>query len=369
LWQFWWMRGYAGEGCRWIDRLLGMASPETPPAVRAWALLGMGILKQAIYGAYATQMTSSEFEEALALFRTIGDDAGLALTLCQLSFATLDLSPNHQLTHAQSDLQESLTLSRRQHTHPWITTHILERLAFLTYWCMDIPRAMALCAECLALARQAGNSQSIAATLHLMAEILGSQLQFTRAAALAEEALLISREMGDVLNEGNALRQLADELRFMGQFERATALIEEALQRCIRHNHLDLAGLALTTFGLLVRDEGDYTQATARFKESIRWYRNKLGIWGYWFNVLGLATLATAQEEPFRAARLYGALEAWQASCNLLRFPHNQRQFGTYIDANRAQLGEAAFYAAFEEGRAMTTEQAFLYALGDEPNE
>jgi hypothetical protein len=45
--------------------------------------------------------------------------------------------------------------------------------------------------------------------------------------------------------------------------------------------------------------------------------------------------------------------------------PHNQRQFGTYIEATRAQLGEAAYAAAFEEGRAMTTDQAFLYALGE----
>jgi non-specific serine/threonine protein kinase len=202
-----------------------------------------------------------------------------------------------------------------------------------------------------------------------MADILGAQLQFARAATLAEEALLISREMGDVLNELRALRQLADELRFMGQFERATALVEEMHQRSILHNHLDSINWTLTMFGLLARDQGDYIHATARFKESLHWYRDKLDIWGHEWNILGLATLATAQEEPLRAARLYGAVKAWQAQINLLRFPHNQRQFGTYIEATRAQLGEAAYAAAFEEGRAMTTEQAFLYALGDEINE
>jgi non-specific serine/threonine protein kinase len=283
-------------------------------------------------------------------------------------------SPNlsdlgHQLTRAQLILQESLTISRHQNAYPWITTHILERLAFITYWCADLPHATALCAECLASARQEGNAQSIAAALNLMADILGAQLQYARAAALAEEALLISREMGDVLNELRALRQLADELRFMGIFERATALVEEMHRRSIMHNHLDSAGWALTMFGLLARDQGDYIRATSRFKESTRWYRDKLATWGWWWNVLGLATLATAQEEPVRAARLYGAVEVWQTGVNLLRFPHNQRQFGTYIEVTRAQLGEAAYNAAFEEGRAMTTEQAFLYALGEEFSE
>jgi hypothetical protein len=102
---------------------------------------------------------------------------------------------------------------------------------------------------------------------------------------------------------------------------------------------------------------------------TIVWYRDKLDTWGFWWNELGLGTVATMQEQPHRAARLYGAIDAYQTSINLLRFPHNQRQFGTYIEVTQAQLDEAAYTAAFEEGRAITTEQAFLYALGDELNE
>jgi hypothetical protein len=83
LWQFWWLRSHSIEGQRWIDKSLEMASPDTSPAVRAWALLGMGILGQGVYGNYASSRLSSQFEAALALFRAIGDDAGIALSHCE----------------------------------------------------------------------------------------------------------------------------------------------------------------------------------------------------------------------------------------------------------------------------------------------
>jgi non-specific serine/threonine protein kinase len=151
----------------------------------------------------------------------------------------------------------------------------------------------------------------------------------------------------------------------MGEFDRATALIEEMHRLSLEHG-LRNAGWALTMFGLIARDQGDYVRATSRFKESINWYRDKLDTWGSWWNVLGIATVASAQGRHRRAARIYGAVEDWQTSINLLRFPHNQRQFGKYMDATRAQLGDAAYYGIFEEGRAMTTEQAFQYALAND---
>ncbi len=40
-----------------------------------------------------------------------------------------------------------------------------------------------------------------------------------------------------------------------------------------------------------------------------------------------------------------------------------------YISAVRSELGETAFRAAWEEGRAMTEEQAIALALENEENE
>jgi tetratricopeptide (TPR) repeat protein len=374
LWQFWWIRAHLSEGRGWLDALLATASPGASPAARAWVLLGAGIMDMDYHGYYGYPATiKQQLEEALKLFRALGDDAGIALSLRQLSVIAGDMNNStHDSTYAQSLIEEGLEVARRQHVHPWITTYVLTQLALSRMWQrVDLARAASLSEECLVMARQYGDARVMAVSLVRLADIAGAQLDFERAAELAREALRVTRESGDTFNEMDALRQLADELRFMGEFDQATALIEEMFGISLEHGLADWTGWALTMFGLIVRDQGNYRRAATRYRESIVWYRDKLKKWGNWWNVLSLGTVASAQGQLQRAAKIYGAIDGWQQSIKLLRLSRDQRQFGTYIEATRAELGEAAYATAFEQGRAMTTEQAFQYALShadeDEP--
>jgi non-specific serine/threonine protein kinase len=47
--------------------------------------------------------------------------------------------------------------------------------------------------------------------------------------------------------------------------------------------------------------------------------------------------------------------------------PDDKRVLEPFLEAARSRLDEAAFQAAWEEGRAMTEEQAIGYALSEEP--
>jgi hypothetical protein len=69
-----------------------------------------------------------------------------------------------------------------------------------------------------------------------------------------------------------------------------------------------------------------------------------------------------------RAARAVGLLGAGEAFCSTIgarppvaRGPEYERT----VARGRAALGEAAFAAAWAEGRAMSREQAVEYALGE----
>lgn len=68
-------------------------------------------------------------------------------------------------------------------------------------------------------------------------------------------------------------------------------------------------------------------------------------------------------EEPERAAWLWGAAEALRQSIGAREAPASRATRERLIAQAREQLGEAAFAAKWAEGRAMTMEQAVAYAL------
>ena len=85
--------------------------------------------------------------------------------------------------------------------------------------------------------------------------------------------------------------------------------------------------------------------------------------WGITYCLEDFASLATAQNQMERAARLFGAADNLYT---LLRFempPAERAEHDRAVATARAELGEEAFAAAWEEGKKMTMEQAVEYAL------
>ena len=367
LWQFWWMHGHLNEGRRWISALFDPACSTTPPNLRAWALLGAGMLGMEYYSYQGyDQAVPHQLEEAYTLLQVQGDAVGIALSLCQLGhLATSPTNPNRDNAHGQALLEESLAISRRQKTDSWIATHALFALANMAYWQSNLVRSGALFEECFTLARQLGDKRMMANSLNDWADVVCAQLDFVRSAAMSEEALGILREIGDSGGQVNALRQLAINLLLLGKLDQSRSYFEELYRVCLDQGSASGIATALGNLGLIARDQGDYLQATSYYKESLHWFHNKSGFAASWagLSVLGLGTVASAQGQHQRAARLFGAVEAWQQSLNVLRLPHNQILFGQHIDATRAQLGDAVYEAAFVEGQAMISEQVYQYAF------
>ncbi len=90
--------------------------------------------------------------------------------------------------------------------------------------------------------------------------------------------------------------------------------------------------------------------------------KDKLGSAYY---LLGLGGVAAEQGLPVRAARLWGAAEAMREviGITLSYFDLAHSGYEARLAAARSQLDEAAWEAAWAEGRAMSTEQAIEYAL------
>lgn len=79
----------------------------------------------------------------------------------------------------------------------------------------------------------------------------------------------------------------------------------------------------------------------------------------------GMTDVAQGQSQPSRAARLGGAASALRENIGIPRPPISQGKLDRTMVSVRQALGEKAFSAAWDRGRAMTLDQAVEYALGE----
>ena len=128
--------------------------------------------------------------------------------------------------------------------------------------------------------------------------------------------------------------------------------------------------IALFSLAQLAFVGGDYDMASSRFAEGIAPSREVKDRGNVAHILEGLGIVAGARGETGRAARLLGASEALISTIGLRGHTYYQlfdlSLYGRVKDDVRAKLGEAAFEAAWAEGRAMSFEQAIEYAL-EEP--
>ena len=108
----------------------------------------------------------------------------------------------------------------------------------------------------------------------------------------------------------------------------------------------------------------DKEKARRFYRDSLSEFRRRPEEGGVFLALSGLS----ATEEAERASRLHGAAqvlgETDERVSRLLKSHGQQQQmYENAVAVSRAALGDEAFTAAMETGRAMTWEQAMEYAL------
>src|SRR6202008_4826338 len=79
----------------------------------------------------------------------------------------------------------------------------------------------------------------------------------------------------------------------------------------------------------------------------------------------GLASIAAATASPRRAARLWGATDALRHEIGNVRAVDETLAYERHVAPVRATLTPDAFDRAWDEGRAMTLDEAVRYALDE----
>jgi tetratricopeptide (TPR) repeat protein len=192
LWGYWNLRDRWTEGSRWLEEAVQRGNLG-PPRVQARALRGLAQMTESL-GDHARARTL--LDEALVIYRQVGDDDGVAK--CLNNLGVLVWRSEGDLERATALFEESVALQERlaEHRAGSSVAVPLSNLAQIAEVRGDFAEGRRLAEESLAAARVEENDVSVAEALEGLAWLALFERHHETAAQLAEEALRIVVSMG-----------------------------------------------------------------------------------------------------------------------------------------------------------------------------
>jgi predicted ATPase/class 3 adenylate cyclase len=237
----------------------------------------------------------------------------------------------------------------------------LTALGGLAYWQEDVPAFRGAYEEALAIARGLGDRSGEAEGMYNLAYAPAYEGDLAGAVRMFEESRAIFEELGITRGVADVLWILGISARLEGDLERSRALAEEGLRLHREAGDMFGATDALHTLGRVALAQGDLATAASSFLQALDNDEQMGNRTGMAIVLDNLAAKASAEGRHLRALRLAGASEAIKEGAGghapppLMDLPDPREAAGE-------ALGEAAVAAAWDEGRAMSLEQAVAYA-------
>ena len=319
LGHFWEVRGNFSEGRERLSAILSMQIAQGQTASRAKLLARAAELAYRQSDYPATHLLA---QESLEIYRKIGDKQGIASMLIKSGNAATERG---SYTIASRFLEEALEIWREQKDKHG-TARALISLGFS--------------------ALRSGETELANARL--------------------EEALSISHELGDARSMGFELSGLGEVALRQRDYDRATQLMEQSLELRRQLGNKWGVGVSLGMLGWVAMRKRDWERAIARLGESLE-VRQEIGDKGGCAWCLErLAGVAMAQGQMEKAVRLFGAATVLRSSIGSVIDPADQDRYKKNLNSLRVKLGKQRFKATWDEGRAMSMEQAVSYALEEQ---
>jgi predicted ATPase/DNA-binding CsgD family transcriptional regulator len=328
---------------------------------RARALMGAGFREMELGN---RERALEHLHESVDVFRELGDQLFTAFALLGVGIAH---SVTNDLGRAIEANTEMLAIGREL-DELWVVGAALNNLGVNMMTRGELDEAIALYEESLAVDRLAGNAYGIAIGLLCLAEAFVLREDYERAEPLLQEVLVRAAEFGYVRDLPFAYLQLARVDRARGAYARAEGRLTEALALARRIADTQEIGYSLLALGDLARLQGDHARAMHLLREGTSLFHEGGDRAGTIEGLEGIAGVAVATGDMGQAARLLGASDALLAEIGVPRPPGSRStDYAHHATAARASLGEAAFTAAWEAGRALTLDTAVAEALAFEP--
>lgn len=303
LGEYWWTRGLAPEGRRWIAAAIARRSDEHTPE-RAVALAWAGMLAQ-IQGDHTAAV--GHCAAAVAMSEQLDDQPNLAWSL---------------------------------------------RLLGGVYWEHgDYTTALPHLERSLAICTAIGDFQAGARALHHLGYVALYRGDFAQADAYLDEGLRLCARLPYLPEVANSIGELLGVVaRYRGDTARATDLLGRGIARFRQSGYRRGIGLSLYHLGMVALTDGDAALADARLRESLAQLRELGDRSAHADCLVGLAAASVALDSPQLAAQLLGEAAAMRERAGAPIRAIDRPTYDATLNAARDRLGDALFEAIYAAG-------------------
>jgi tetratricopeptide (TPR) repeat protein len=210
---------------------------------------------------------------------------------------------------------------------------------------------------------RAGHQLGVAYTYGNLGMIADADGESQEAIRLYTQALDLFRTLGDRTCTGYMLNNLGLVALDLGDLAGATSYLEEALALHRELRNADSVGYELSSLGSVALAAGDVERSAELHREALE-IRQSLGsIIGIGIELDAIAQIATEWEEFETAAALFGAAASLRLEYDISPTPMTHAKSETCTAQVREAVGPDAFSLAWEQGLALSTDDAVNLAL------
>ena len=356
LFTFWYMRGYLVEGQAFLEQAVVVRSDAAAP-------LQAKILSDAADMATFIddfEQAEARGSEGLALYRDLGDRAGMATCLSLLGTVA---RARGQFALAAARLEEAAALFQEQRNNPEAVRNLSEWARVATEQ-GRYEQAQVLLEACVALSQALGEKSRVSWAILLQARLLFiSQQDSEQAQRLAEQSLAQFEEQGIGWMRAFAVGLLGQIHLVRGEWVQARAKLEESAtfqqETGTWSDSIEpLLGLARVALA-----QQELVEALRRCQENLR-IQVAIGnpaLVPSCLEVVGM--LLAAQGRAFEAVELWGTAEALREMQGAAMHPVERPDYEKAVSIAHRQLSEEYFAMARAKGRIIPMEQVIATVL------
>ena len=255
-------------------------------------------------------------------------------------------------------------LSRSASLPPYPRARALSGAGVMAFARGDYVRAENLLEGSLALFREVGDKHGVAGALIIPGQMATFRGEHAHAKETLEESLGLYRELGDDWNVALLLNFLGVIPLSQGDTDRAARHFEEGLGVARRVGDRLPIRVSLYNLALTRRAKGDVTGARDLLEEGLSLSAEAGDEASVAYCLEGLAGL---EDDPGRAARLFGAAEALLEGVGgapVYAYAPDRSHHDRMVATVRSRTDDLTFGDAWARGRDMGLGQAMEYALG-----